>query len=176
MPAPNRAWWHLMWNTYGTWLPGDPRGFRNRHHRIHSSGDYRNPPPPGEHAGLHRYNHQRLPGEVVLRSTAIRRSVCDAMVRTLVELGARVMVVTVCRTHVHLVVEWPIDRCVFKAWMTKLKIESSKQIAEKVKGRGWGRGSKSVLIRSLRQRSTTFEYVRDRQEPGAAIWTYKDPI
>ncbi|HEX3314753.1 MAG TPA: hypothetical protein VHR72_07680 [Gemmataceae bacterium] len=30
-------------STYGSWLPGNPRGFRSRKHRIHSSGDYKNP-------------------------------------------------------------------------------------------------------------------------------------
>ena len=29
-----------MFGTYSSWLPGDARGFRNRDHRIHSSGDY----------------------------------------------------------------------------------------------------------------------------------------
>ncbi len=35
---------HVMFSTRGHWLPVDPRGFRNRDHRIHSSGDYTHPP------------------------------------------------------------------------------------------------------------------------------------
>ena len=42
-----------MGHTYGTWLPGDPKGFRTRHHREHIEGDYRNPPPKGIYEGLH---------------------------------------------------------------------------------------------------------------------------
>jgi hypothetical protein len=33
-----------MGHTYGTWLPGDPKGFRTRHHREHIEGDYKKPP------------------------------------------------------------------------------------------------------------------------------------
>ena len=39
-------WYHVNGNTYGTWLPGDPRGWRERGHKKHVAGDYKNPPPP----------------------------------------------------------------------------------------------------------------------------------
>lgn len=42
-------WYHIMGSTFGTWLPGDPKGFRTRHHREHVEGDYKNPPPKGTH-------------------------------------------------------------------------------------------------------------------------------
>src|SRR5437868_3666075 len=45
---PWNNWYHVMCHTYGTWLPGDPRGFRTRHHREHCDGDYKNPPKPGQ--------------------------------------------------------------------------------------------------------------------------------
>jgi len=48
-----RKWFHITFSTYGAWLPGDPRGFRAWKHKRHSSGDYTNRPPRGEHAGLH---------------------------------------------------------------------------------------------------------------------------
>ena len=32
------VWRHVILNLRHTWLPGDPRGFRNRGHRTHSSG------------------------------------------------------------------------------------------------------------------------------------------
>jgi hypothetical protein len=56
MPLRGKAWWHVQIGTYCAWLPGDKRGFRNRDHRIDSTGDYRDPPPPDEHAGLREYN------------------------------------------------------------------------------------------------------------------------
>jgi hypothetical protein len=52
-------WRMITISTKRSWLPGDQRGFRNRQHRIHSSGDYKNPPPRWEHEGLRRYNEKR---------------------------------------------------------------------------------------------------------------------
>ncbi|MCC6680880.1 MAG: hypothetical protein IT445_08250 [Phycisphaeraceae bacterium] len=59
MPSPGLIWWHLILNTHCSWLHGDPRGFRSRDHRIHSSGDYKHRPPPAEHEGLRRFHQQR---------------------------------------------------------------------------------------------------------------------
>lgn len=39
-----RRWHHIILTTYGSWLPGDLRGFRTRDHREHVEGDYRPPP------------------------------------------------------------------------------------------------------------------------------------
>ena len=49
---PWNHWYHCTASTYGTWLRGDPRGWRARHHREHVEGDYRNPPPPGTYAPM----------------------------------------------------------------------------------------------------------------------------
>ncbi len=38
MPA-WRNWYHVSCNTYGTWLPGDPRGWRERKHKKHVDGE-----------------------------------------------------------------------------------------------------------------------------------------
>src|SRR5436190_1901454 len=50
MVPDTRKWFHITTHTYAAWLPGDPRGFRTRHHREHVEGDYKNPPPPGKYA------------------------------------------------------------------------------------------------------------------------------
>src|SRR4030095_14106043 len=47
MSSPWNNWYHCMGSTYGAWLPGDPRGFRTRHHREDVPYDYKHPPPPG---------------------------------------------------------------------------------------------------------------------------------
>ena len=46
-PPEDFSWYHVVLTTYGAWLPGDPRGFRTRHHREHVPGDYKAPPPVG---------------------------------------------------------------------------------------------------------------------------------
>src|SRR5262245_49122155 len=49
MSQPWNFWFHVGSNTKSTWLHGDARGFRTRHHREHIDGDYRNPPPHGKY-------------------------------------------------------------------------------------------------------------------------------
>jgi len=72
MPSPGQRWYHIILNTRGTWLPGDPRGFRSQSHKIHSSGDYKHPPPKGEHAGLHHYSKMISGPPVSLKESLIR--------------------------------------------------------------------------------------------------------
>src|SRR2546430_1609317 len=45
-----RAWnggYHCTGSTYGTWLRGDPRGWRSSKHHVHVDGDYKKRPPTG---------------------------------------------------------------------------------------------------------------------------------
>src|SRR5438094_6718364 len=44
---PWNNWYHITIHVYGSWLRGDPRGWRSRHHREHVEGDYKHPPPKG---------------------------------------------------------------------------------------------------------------------------------
>ena len=41
MPRPWNNWFHCMTSAYGQWLPGDPKGWRERNHRKHIEGDPR---------------------------------------------------------------------------------------------------------------------------------------
>src|SRR5947207_10093448 len=71
------AWIHVVVGTYRSWDFGDERGFRSRKHRIHSSGDYKNPPPKREHEGLRkRFKAQRRAARgdsAALAEEALRR-------------------------------------------------------------------------------------------------------
>ena len=64
-PEPWNNWYHCMGNTYGTWLPGNPKGFRTRHHREHVEGDYNSPPPEG------RYEERFAKSKALLKQPAV---------------------------------------------------------------------------------------------------------
>src|SRR5258708_24422024 len=98
MPAPGMRWRHVIISTYNSWLPGDPRGFRSVDHKIHSSGDYKNPPPKGEHAGLHQHS-KSISGDTVVIPEDLRKTIGFAIQRELVEHGHRVLVISIVATH-----------------------------------------------------------------------------
>ena len=174
MPRLGHAWWHVMWHTYGTWLPGDPRGFRDRDHRIHSSGDYKKPPPQREHEGLYDYARRVSNSEVVLATPALRREVCDALLSTIAEFQYRVLVLTVCRVHVHTVIELPEEREPFEKAMRDLKTKSSAKVINKPQSRLWARLWKPVYITDETHRNAEMIYVRDKQGINTCTWTFRD--
>jgi hypothetical protein len=93
-------WRHNIINTKDTWLHGDPRGFRNRKHRIHSSGDYKHRPPKGEHANLHRYMKDKSKEEVTI-PYELRQIIGRAIMTYLKEIGIRVLAISVGKVHSH---------------------------------------------------------------------------
>ncbi len=104
------TFWLLTWTTYGTWLPGDRRGFVShvrgqdghglRHNRPKTHYDRDLP-------GLEHYARQKLKGAPVYLSPDHARLVCDDFRGTAAFRGWLLMAVAVMRNHVHLVVAAP---------------------------------------------------------------------
>ena len=104
----------LTFHPYGTWLPGDRRGW----HRRGGEG-HRRPPAPRLEA--HWARHLRYP--VVTLSPAWREVVRAAIVEACAHRGWPLHVLVVERAHVHLVVAAPVrpEKIVqdLKAWATR---------------------------------------------------------
>ena len=98
-------WFHVIATTYGAWLPGDPRGFRTRHHRDHVDGDYKSPPPAGIYEGLHRKSAELLRHDPAVLSVAQRELVGIALRTRLDELGALLIAISVSGQHVHMLLK-----------------------------------------------------------------------
>jgi hypothetical protein len=84
MPAWNH-WYHCTAHTYGSWLRGDPRGWRARHHREQVVGDYKNPPPRGEYDALFAYSKSLMKRDSIQIAQELRQFVLDAIVARLHE-------------------------------------------------------------------------------------------
>ena len=95
-------WYHVTGATYGAWLPGDPRGFRTRHHREHVEGDYKNPPPEGAHDDMHARSKGLLKRDPVRLSPEARRVACDAIREALTHHDCPVAAIAVGATHYHI--------------------------------------------------------------------------
>lgn len=109
MAWPWNGWYHGIGGTYGSWLRGDERGWRARHHREHVDGDYRQPPPPGMYDGLRRQSAGSMKRPPIILAPEARRIVAEAMLKRLSELGTRVARLSVggCHFHVLMRIENP---------------------------------------------------------------------
>src|SRR5258706_3182865 len=86
---PWHDWYHVMGHTYGTWLPGDPKGFRTRHHREHVEGDYKHPPPKGKYDELWNRSKDLMKRDPVYLTPIQRERATEEIIRSLKKWGIR---------------------------------------------------------------------------------------
>ena len=169
-----KHWRHVTIHAHCTWLHGDPRGFRSREHRIHSSGDYKNPPPPEEHEGLYRFHlkHSRpathFPPEIWAR-------LGEVLVRYLLDEGHIVLIAAVTKTHAHILVELPSPISEVKEIVGRAKNRASRAVSDVMPGTIWGASGDFEPVYTEEHRENAFLYIRDDQGADAWKWTYQDP-
>jgi REP element-mobilizing transposase RayT len=173
MPKPGMRWRLITFNTLGTWLHGDLRGFRSREHRIHSSGDYRNPPPAGEHSGLLRYQRATSRAPVHL-PRALRPVIGASVMQSFKDDGFQVLAISVVSDHVHVVVELPDDVKEVKRIVGQAKRRSSRAIKEQIDGSVWSSGCDYTPKDDRESLAEAVLYVRDRQGEGSWTWSFRD--
>lgn len=172
-PALRSGWYHCNGNTYGTWLRGDPRGFRERHHRRHVEGDYRNPPAPGQYEQLHARSRELLKGEAVHLNAQQRRIAADALTDKLLRDGIEVNAVSVDDHHFHVLGRFRDYRV--KHWIGRAKMHASMLLRDLgLKGHVWARGSRALPIRYRAHQLNTLRYIEEHRRRGAAVWTFRD--
>jgi len=170
-----RGWYHAMGHTYGTWLPGDARGWRSRHHREHVDGDYRNPPPPGTHDALHARSSGLKKREAVFLDVEARQAAGRATVEMLVHQGAEVVAFCLDAVHFHL-----LGR--FGALSSRQAVGRAKKHAYFVlRGRGhegkvWASRSQSVPIDNRSHQVRVYDYILSHGDSGAWVWTWNQGI
>jgi len=173
MPSPGMAWRHVIISTRNAWLPGDRRGWRSRRHKRHSSGDYRHPPPPGEHEGLYRYS-KRISGERVDLPPDMRPIIGQTLIDALCEHGRRVIAASVDDWHAHLLVELPDDMTTIRRIVGDAKCQASRAVRRRLPGRVWAAGGTFKRIASHAHHREVFGYILDHALKGAWTWSYRD--
>src|SRR6185312_10578416 len=89
---PWNDWYYVTVHVYGSWLRGDPRGWRSRHHREHVEGDYKNPPPPGTYDNLYELSKALMTRDPVKIERELRQFVVDAIAEKLIQDGIKVVI------------------------------------------------------------------------------------
>ena len=160
---------HAICTYYGQWLPGDERGWRSPGHRIHSSGDYTNPPPSEEHAGLRRWVRARMKSPPVrLRADQIP-VVGSAFIDKMFKTGCEVRVLACGATHLHVLFASP--QCDVMPTLGKAKQYSSLKLADH-RGQLWAGGAKIIRIRNWRHAERVFNYICSHALKESA-WTWR---
>ncbi len=171
MPAKGKRWRHVVIGTYNSWLPGDRRGFRAEEHKIHSSGDYKNPPPVGEHGGLFKYS-KKVSGEPVVIPTDAREAVGRTIVEKLRKGKHRVLAVSVSGMHAHLLVELPDSLPEIRRIIGFCKTAASHAIRAQLPGRVWGRYGGFKPINGKQHHLKPYNYILSQED--AWIWSYEE--
>lgn len=168
------AWFHVTSHTYGSWLYGDPRGFRTRHHREHVEGDYKSPPPKGTYDAELARSQKLLKQPQVRLAWEWRTVVGDAVRGKLHRLGAEVLAVSMSATHLHVQAKLPPAEV--REWVGVAK----KHAWFEARDRGWQSRLWAVRCKPERirdaahQRNTFFYILRHAEKEGAWVWDFRN--
>lgn len=104
--------WHLTWTTYGTWLPGDERGFVS-HVRDGDGPEVKHNTPGTDYdakqRGLTIAAREQMAGPPVWLRPELAEPLADQLRETARFRGWTILALAVMRNHVHVVVGVPDD-------------------------------------------------------------------
>lgn len=168
MAKPWNDWYHVNVNTYGTWLRGSPLGFRERHHREHVEGDYKNPPPPDKYAALWAQSKRLMKRRAVyLRPEAAdpsRRLLWDSLISD----GIEVVCLCIDCRHFHLLARFPDRRP--RLWVGRAKGRCARALSKEGLLPEGGVGAKRgrcLPVRDRRHQIATVGYILRHHRHGA---------
>ena len=169
------GWYHVTFHTYGTWLPGDERGWRSRHHKRHVEGDYKHPPPPGQDEGLRQYSKDQLNDAPVHLAGLERQIVGQALVEMLVEQGVELLDLSVDAVHCHLLAR--LGGAPSRAIVGRAKQHAYYRLrATTGRQRLWGKRGRTNPISSRAHQLRTYRYILDHATNGAWVWTFRQGL
>ena len=180
-------WYHCTAHTYGTWLRGDPRGWRARHHREHVDGDYKNPPPAGMYSRLHAYSKSLMKREKVeIDDEAIIEFILRSVVERFEERKIKLRIAAFDGVHLHALIQCPdnnpkIEVGIAKQYSTAQLKAHGLAVGLKLKqGQGiWAKNNAPRPIESYHHYTKAADYIRDHRQQGATVYEpqeYTNPL
>jgi hypothetical protein len=150
------AWYHVTVHVYGSWLRGDPRGWRSRHHREHVEGDYKHPPPKGKYDNLYELSKWLMKRDPIKIEYALRQFIADAVAEKLLTDGIQVLIVSLTAKHLHVLARFPKHN-------SRMQIGYAKKYAtQKLKAHGLAVGFNLELGEGIWAKRSRAEPFRDR--------------
>ncbi len=187
MCAAWRDWYHCIGNTYGIWLPGDPRGWRTREHRQHVDGDYKNPPPRGKYDKLHEHAQKLMQRDAVTLREDQQQIVLDVLTESLAFNEVPCVVISVSPTHAHVLARFVRGRRTSggkviadppRHYFGIARKRASRRLSENGSIPPGGLWSKRTTIVPITDRShfeNVVDYIQRHIQERAVIWLNDDP-
>jgi hypothetical protein len=172
MNPPWGDWYHVTASTYGTWLRGDRRGWRARHHREHCDGDYKNPPPKGKFDKLLELSKRLMKRDPVHIDAEVRAIVAEEFVFRLQRDGLEVIIVAFDDHHLHALVRVADHRVRHYVGLAKKHTSHIlRQLNLAPDGGGiWAKRCKVIPVRDRAHQLNVAAYILKHEKLGAAIW------
>src|SRR2546423_14388701 len=122
-------WYHITIHVYGSWLRGDPRGWRSRHHREHVDGDYRNPPPKGKYDNLYELSKALMKRDPVrIASELFWQFIANAIAEKLLQDRIQVLITSIDAKHLHVLARFPDHNP--RHWIGRAKKHASHSVRQ----------------------------------------------
>lgn len=174
---PWNHWFHCTCNTFGTWLPGDPRGWRERHHRQHVNGDYRSPPPKGTGDKLLAQSRRAMTRPPLHLGKPYRATVLRTVVDCLLNDGIEILVAALDDHHLHVLGQFPKHdpraRLGWAKFAATKRVKAEGGLAHLPLGVGiWGKRSKALPITDRPHLVNTVNYIAGHARRGAEIYLH----
>jgi hypothetical protein len=170
------GWYHVEGNTYGTWLRGDFRGWREWKHHEHVEGDYRYPPNPQVCIEPFLQSRRQMKGEPVKLSRRQREAAGRDMIETFVgRLGRELLALSLDAVHFHILCRITAERIREEVGRAK-KSASHVLRAYGLPGAVWGKRCAAKPIHDRAHQVNTFNYILEHARQGAWIWSYREGL
>ncbi len=166
--------WFVTWTTYGSWLPGDPRGFRTFRGKEYV------PPPEryakdgepvydaNQYAQRYAKAKEQVPDEVRL-TPAEQKLVCDAVVAQLEELRIPTHIIAVGPIHIHLIARFGTH--LIRPTVGRLKSFATRALPNPgCRKRVWTKNCHMQSLNDDAALANATKYVGDHLDEGAIIW------
>lgn len=169
------GWYHVNGNTYGTWLPGDPRGWRSKRHKRHVEGDYKSPPQEGSDDALRGHARGLLKQPPVYLDPAQRQIAGQALVEMLLDQQIEIIVLGLSAVHFHLLARFSDKRVRPRVARAKKHATFTLRDHGHV-GKVWSQKDKVTPISDRRHQLRTFKYIGRHHDQGAWLWTFREGV
>jgi hypothetical protein len=173
-----RSWYHCTVGTYAAWLPGDPRGWRERNHHEHVEGDYKRPPEPAAFNTARHYAKRLVRGQPYRIAPADRQPIAALLIQNFLHNKVPLLALAVCEKNFHALLQVPDGRVKRMLGLAKRHVTFSFATtidASHRRTRLWEREAGVTPINDRAHGDNAFQYILDHIDEGGWVWSFRDP-